>query len=196
MHIYPPLNPPKHSQKQQQWLTMVPGGPCVPGGPSLPGSPWEGESRCYNKKGLKSSSDDFDPAAVSLFPALAVMLTLLWPEGGAPGPQMLLRSVRVFLFIWQQLDCLPFSTSGLFRKLLSFFCFLFHSSFRGAVPCINMSFSKASHLFCTSLLLLPQISTYLKSIQCLKFNIWYVICLKFADQFIELYIISFYSGII
>lgn len=161
MHIYPPLNPPKHSQKQQQWLTMVPGGPCVPGGPSLPGSPWEGESRCYNKKGLKSSSDDFDPAAVSRsFQPWLWCWLYCGQRGGAAGPQMLLRSVRVFLFIWQQLDCLPFSTSGLFRKLLSFFCFLFHSSFRGAMPCINVSFSKASHLFCTSLLLLPQINIF------------------------------------
>lgn len=168
MHIYP-LNPPKHSQNQQQWLTMVPGGPCVPGGPSLPGSPWEGESRCYNKKALKSSSDDFDPAAVSLFPALAVMLALLWPEGGAPGPQMLLRSVRLFLFIWQQLDCLPFSTSALFRKLLSS---AFFSTGPSVEPCRALTCHFLKHLFCTSLLLLPQINIYLKSIQCLKFNIW------------------------
>lgn len=171
MHIYPPLNPPKHSQNQQQWLTMVPGGPCVPGGPSLPGSPWEGESRCYNKKGLKSSSDDFEPAAVSLFPALAVMLTLLWPEGGAPGPQMLLRSVRVFLFIWQQLDCLPFSTSALFRTLLSFFCFF--STRPSVEPCraLTCHFLKHRTSFVLHCCSCPKL-TYLKSIQCLKFNIW------------------------
>lgn len=57
------------------------------------------------------------------------------------------------------------STVSLFQPLhflghFIFLLFLFHSSFRGAMPCINVSFSKASHLFCTSLLLLPQINIF------------------------------------